>query len=297
MDAEKTGKLIRELRMEKGLTQQELASALHVSQTAVSKWESGKSLPDISLLEPVSEILDVSITDLVMGESAAGRDASGGAPDGIRNGNTEAVIESIIDTSLSQRKKSIGKTIRTALLILLGVFVLPFYLYPREEKTVECADAKLKARHYVPSIQNGYILTEYLNVGINSEKLQQAVIEAANGALWKKSITWEAVEFRLSGSEYYLIMDPDNQYSEIPAEKEIAWVTDVPEQIRKSRFGGDLFVKSSVSVHIAGKIEEPCEAELFASARMKCTYRDLFLRKHTVWLLPADMTDTIHIEP
>ena len=140
------------------------------------------------------------------------------------------------------------------------------------------------------------MLTEYLYVGINSEKLRQAVIEAANGALWKKSITWEAVEFRMSGSEYYLIMDPDDQYSDILAEKGIAWVKDVPEQIRRSRLG-DVFVKSSVSVYIAGKIEEPCEAELFASARMKCTYRDLFLRKHTVWLLPADMTDTIHIEP
>ena len=295
MDAEKTGKLIRELRTEKGLTQQELASALHVSQTAVSKWENGKNLPDISLLEPVSELLDVSITDLVMGESA-GRDASGDAPDGIRNRDAEAAIESIIDTSLSQRKKSIEKTIRTVLLILLGVFVLRFYLYPREEKTVECADAELKAAHFVPSIQNGYMLTEYLYLGINSEKLRQAVIEAANGALWKKSITWEAVEFRMSGSEYYLIMDPDDQYSDILAEKGIAWVKDVPEQIRRSRLG-DVFVKSSVSVYIAGKIEEPCEAELFASARMKCTYRDVFLRKHTVWLLPADMTDTIHIEP
>ena len=121
MNAEKTGKLIRELRTEKGLTQQELASALHVSQTAVSKWESGKSLPDISLLEPVSELLDVSITDLVMGESAADRDASGGVPDGIRNGNTEAVIESIIDTSLSQRKKSIGKTIRTVSFAFISI--------------------------------------------------------------------------------------------------------------------------------------------------------------------------------
>ncbi len=43
MDAKKTGKLIRELRTEKGLTQQDLASALHVSQTAVSKWENGVS--------------------------------------------------------------------------------------------------------------------------------------------------------------------------------------------------------------------------------------------------------------
>ncbi len=296
MDAEKTGKLIRELWTEKALTQQELASALHVSQTAVSKWESGKSLPDVSLLEPLSEVLGVSITDLVMGERAAGGDASGGAPDGIRNGNAEAAIESIIETSLSQRKKSIAKTIRLVLLILLGVFILRFYVWPREEKTVECADAELVARHYVPSIRNGYMLTEYLIAQIDGDKLQQAVSEAANGALWKKSITWEAVEFRMRGSEYYLIMDPDDQYSEIFAEKGIAWVTDVPEQIRRSRIG-TINVRSSVRVYIAGKIEEPCEAELFASARMKCTYRDLFFRKHTVWLVPAEMTDTIHVEP
>ena len=44
MDAEKTGKLIRELRTEKGLTQKELASLLKVSPTAVSKWENGDSL-------------------------------------------------------------------------------------------------------------------------------------------------------------------------------------------------------------------------------------------------------------
>ena len=43
MDAEKTGKLIKELRTEKGLTQQELASRLKVSSTAVSKWENGVS--------------------------------------------------------------------------------------------------------------------------------------------------------------------------------------------------------------------------------------------------------------
>ena len=296
MDAEKTGKLIRELRTEKALTQQELASALHVSQTAVSKWESGKSLPDISLLEPLSEVLGVSIADLVMGESAEDTETSDDMPGETQDRYTEAAIGSIIETSLSQRKKSIAKTIRLVLLILLGIFILRFYVWPREEKTVECADAELEARHYVPSIRNGYMLTEYLIAQIDGDKLQQAVSEAANGALWKKSITWEAVEFRMRGSEYYLIMDPEDQYSEIFAEKGIAWVTDVPEQIRRGRIG-TINVRSSVRVYIAGKIEEPCEAELFASARMKCTYRDLFLRKHTVWLIPAEMTDTIHVEP
>lgn len=68
MDAEKTGKLIKELRTEKGLTQQELASLLKVSPTAVSKWENGKNLPDISVMEAMAEILNVSCSEIISGE-------------------------------------------------------------------------------------------------------------------------------------------------------------------------------------------------------------------------------------
>ena len=50
MDCEKTGKLIRRLRQEKGYTQAGLADRLHVSDKAVSKWERGLGCPDISLL-------------------------------------------------------------------------------------------------------------------------------------------------------------------------------------------------------------------------------------------------------
>ena len=50
MNTENIGKLIRELRKEKGWTQRELASKLHVTDKAVSKWERGKSLPDFSTI-------------------------------------------------------------------------------------------------------------------------------------------------------------------------------------------------------------------------------------------------------
>ena len=59
MDAIKTGKIIRDARAERGLTQQALAEALHLSATAVSKWENGHSLPDIGLLEPLSAALSL----------------------------------------------------------------------------------------------------------------------------------------------------------------------------------------------------------------------------------------------
>ncbi len=68
IDKEKFGAFVSGLRKEKGLTQQELAGRLFVSNKAVSKWERGQSLPDISLLEPLAEQLGVSVAELLKGE-------------------------------------------------------------------------------------------------------------------------------------------------------------------------------------------------------------------------------------
>lgn len=60
-----TGDTIRKLRERKGCTQRELASRLGVTDKAVSKWETGKGLPDITLVEPLSAALDVSVAELL----------------------------------------------------------------------------------------------------------------------------------------------------------------------------------------------------------------------------------------
>ena len=62
-----TGAVIKELREKKQLTQVELAEKLCVSDKTVSKWETAKGYPDISLLEPIANILGVSITELITG--------------------------------------------------------------------------------------------------------------------------------------------------------------------------------------------------------------------------------------
>ena len=69
MDRYVTGAVIRRLREEKKLTQEELAGCIHVSGKAVSKWETGQGLPDISLLEPLAEALGISVIELFSGES------------------------------------------------------------------------------------------------------------------------------------------------------------------------------------------------------------------------------------
>ena len=62
-----TGNTIRLLREAKGLTQAELARQLLVSAKTVSKWETAKGLPDISLLEPLAAALGVSVLELMQG--------------------------------------------------------------------------------------------------------------------------------------------------------------------------------------------------------------------------------------
>ena len=68
MDKYVTGAVIRRLREKKKITQQELAELIHVSSKAVSKWETGHGLPDISLLEPLAQALDISVIELLSGE-------------------------------------------------------------------------------------------------------------------------------------------------------------------------------------------------------------------------------------
>ena len=73
MDNYVTGITIRNLREQKELTQEELAARIHVSAKAVSKWETGKGFPDISLLEPLARALDISVIELLSGEDIRNR--------------------------------------------------------------------------------------------------------------------------------------------------------------------------------------------------------------------------------
>ena len=72
----KTGEIIEKHRKEKKLTQEELANKLGVSKSAISKWENGNNLPDITLLEPLSEILGIDKLLLFTSENAAKEEIS-----------------------------------------------------------------------------------------------------------------------------------------------------------------------------------------------------------------------------
>ncbi len=72
-----TGAMIKRLREKKGLTQSELAEKINVTDKAVSKWETGRGYPDVSLIEPLSSALGVSVIELFAGERVVNTNRAG----------------------------------------------------------------------------------------------------------------------------------------------------------------------------------------------------------------------------
>ena len=110
MDQVKIGKFIAKCRKEKKLTQQELSEKLGVTDKAISKWENGRGMPDISLLQQLIEILDISLNELLAGEK-------------IRKKSTKIYDENLMKSlteknNLSKKMKRITITFSIIIIIL-----------------------------------------------------------------------------------------------------------------------------------------------------------------------------------
>ena len=68
MNQVKIGNLIKELRKEKNYTQEQLAEKLGVTNKAVSKWETGRGMPDLAIIQELSKILGITVSTLLNGE-------------------------------------------------------------------------------------------------------------------------------------------------------------------------------------------------------------------------------------
>lgn len=71
-----TGTMIKRLREAKKMTQHQLAERINVSDKAISKWENGRGYPDISLIEPLTDVLGVSVIELFSGEHVSNTNRS-----------------------------------------------------------------------------------------------------------------------------------------------------------------------------------------------------------------------------
>ncbi len=97
MEEMKMGQFIRDRRLQLGLTQQQLADRLEVTDKAVSKWERSVSYPDITLLRQLAEALEVSVTELLAGEREA-------APSPVPPEVEDVVVDTVSYAETARRK-------------------------------------------------------------------------------------------------------------------------------------------------------------------------------------------------
>lgn len=107
MDIKNIGSFIAELRKEQGLNQRELAEKLNVTDKAISKWETGKGMPDVSNLIPLANILNVSVTDILSGKRTN---------NDVQEEN-KAIVQ-VIEQTEADNKRKIFKSIVLVILII-----------------------------------------------------------------------------------------------------------------------------------------------------------------------------------
>ena len=129
MNQAKIGNFISAKRKEKKLTQEALAEKLNVSKNAVSKWERGICLMDMSLLKPLSEILNVSINEILNGEEIKANELKEKA---------EEVLSETIAYSEKRVKKLKYRILYVIIFILFLMFLVTFIIdYKRIKKNMD----------------------------------------------------------------------------------------------------------------------------------------------------------------
>ena len=117
MDAQLTGLLIAARRKEKGLSQTELAEQLHVTDKAISRWETGRGMPSVDNLEPLGEVLGLSVSELLSGRVLT--------PEELPKEAGEQIVK-----QMKEKRKGLWQGILAVLLLLLlavGLYVSYFY--------------------------------------------------------------------------------------------------------------------------------------------------------------------------
>ena len=121
MDAKELGSFIANLRKEKQITQAELAKRLNVTDKAVSRWERGLGFPDISTLEPLADVLEVSLAELMKCQRLVQSEI------GVKD--AAAMIGSGIDIAKYQREIQRKRIAHSLILFLIGIGIIMGALY------------------------------------------------------------------------------------------------------------------------------------------------------------------------
>jgi len=119
MEQEKIGEFIAAQRKEKQMTQKQLGEALGISNKTVSKWECGKGLPDVSIMIPLCELLEINVNELLSGEHLT---------EEVYSEKAEENMMHLIQETESRRKESIHGNVFRIVTWIMGIFLLLVFL-------------------------------------------------------------------------------------------------------------------------------------------------------------------------
>ena len=117
MNQIKTGNYIAGLRKEKNMTQRELAERINVSDKTISKWETGKSMPDLDCIGKLCETLGVSVNEIISGESLSADDYSRKA---------EETIMTLMEENEKNKKGNMAMMIVRIVMLIIAIIMLFF---------------------------------------------------------------------------------------------------------------------------------------------------------------------------
>ena len=123
MDKEKTGKMIRQARIDKGYTQSELGDLVGVSNKAISRWENGETFPDIGVIEPLAQMLELRIQDIITGTKDSDQDTA---------------ITEVVRVAKIQGKEKMRKLIENGVAIVMLCYLLLKGGFVFQGKVVDC---------------------------------------------------------------------------------------------------------------------------------------------------------------
>ena len=179
----RTGEIIEKYRKEKGLTQNQLAKQLGVSNTAISKWEHGYNLPDIGLLEPLSNILGIDMLSLLISENEAKEEHN----------------------PIKQKQKR-NKLIKTSIIILLFILsivtlqVITHNYYQKEIQTIK--DNQIKVYRFY-SYESDIVANGYLILNDNGTKIIFDELTTQNKEREKEEIVSAELYFYINDERIY----------------------------------------------------------------------------------------------
>ena len=202
MDNQKIGTFIKELRKEKNLTQKDLAGKLNITDRAISKWERGINCPDIFLLDDLSQILDVSVIEILKGRRLSKEEII----------NNKELVEtmSFANKTLKEKLKKVIDTVTISIVVFISLLLLLYnirgiYYSNKVYNTDSNQEISLQDK-YINKINNNINLIES-NQGKYNYEEYQLILNFINDI---KYLTNKNIEQELINKTQFTIKDFNN---------------------------------------------------------------------------------------